>query len=158
MSITVRRQETRLRNRGFTYVGLLVLMAILSLVATAGLQAGVLVQRRAAEQELLLIGKEYRLALQSYAAATPEGQNRSPTRVGDLLRDPRFPGVKRHLRKLYADPVTAKEQWGYVRNTRGNGITGIHSLSAELPILTRPSLQGFPEFDGKKSYKEWVFQ
>lgn len=155
MSATDRRLPARVR--GFTYIGLLILLAILSIVAAASLQVGVLVQRRAAEQELLLIGKEFRLALQSYANVTPAGQNRSPSRIEDLLKDPRFPGLKRHLRKIYVDPITGNQQWGVVLNLERSGIAGIHSLSPDKPIMAKLLPQGFPEFSNKKSYQEWVF-
>lgn len=114
---------------GFTYIGLLILLAILSVIAASSLHVGTLVQRRDAEQELLFIGKEFRDALQSYANATPVGLSPNPKSLDDLLRDPRYPGIKRHLRKIYADPITGKSSWGLMLNQEKTGVVGIYSLS-----------------------------
>ena len=62
------------RQSGFTYLGLIILVAILGLVGAAGLKMGSLLQRQIAEQELLDIGAQFSDALYSYAAATPPGQ------------------------------------------------------------------------------------
>ncbi len=66
------------RSAGFTYIGLLIALALIALAATATVQGGALLQRRQAEEELLVVGREFRNALQSYANATPAGQKRYP--------------------------------------------------------------------------------
>jgi len=133
------------------------LLAIIAIASAATLQVGSVVHRHAAEEELLEIGTEFRSALVSYANATPPGQARLPHSLQDLLRDPRYPNLQRHLRKLYADPITGKAEWGTVLAQNGTGIIGIHSLSEAPPIKIGnfdPSFQGF---SGKTSYREWVF-
>ena len=104
----------RLPARGFTYLGLLILLAVLGLVGAAGLKMGTLMQRAAAEEELLEIGAQFQDALRSYAAATPPGQKTQPATLHDLLRDPRFPSPRRHLRKIFVDPVTGSAEWGII--------------------------------------------
>ena len=74
-------------QHGFTYLGLIILVAILGLVGAAGLKMGSLLQRQAAEQELLDIGAQFSDALYSYAAATPPGQPQQPPTLAALLRD-----------------------------------------------------------------------
>src|SRR5438552_526114 len=110
--------------RGFTYIGLLMFLAILSITATASVTLGALVERRSAEQELLRIGGEYRRALQSYASA---GGNRYPGSLQELVRDPRSAAVRRHLRQVYVDPLTGRDEWGVVL-VPGGGIAGVYSL------------------------------
>ncbi len=104
----------RLPARGFTYLGLLILLAVLGLVGAAGLKMGTLMQRAAAEEELLEIGAQFQDALRSYAAATPPGQKTQPATLQDLLKDPRFPSPRRHLRKIFVDPVTGSAEWGII--------------------------------------------
>ncbi len=149
-----------LRNRGFTYIGLIIMVAVIGVASTASLQAGSILQRRAAEQALLDIGTEFRNALLSYAAATPAGQSTMPATLEELLLDPRYPGPVRHLRKLYADPVTGAEEWGVVTmpGPAGEGIVGVHSLSEAAPIKVANFEPPFEEFAGKESYREWKFQ
>lgn len=151
-------RHARHRQSGFTYLGLLILIAIIGIASTATLQAGAALQRRAAEEELLEIGAELRNALISYANATPAGQKRAPASIQDLLKDPRYPGVKRHLRKLYADPLTGKEEWGIVEAIDGGGIAGFYSLSDAQPIKIDNFDPVFQHFAGKTAYQEWRFE
>jgi len=75
---------------GFTYIGLLILIAILSVAATATIQLGAVVQRRDAEQQLLYLGEQFRLALRSYRDSSPTGTPPFPKELTQLLKDPRF--------------------------------------------------------------------
>lgn len=110
----LRRHVRRNLRAGFTYVGLLVLVTVIGLVGAAALKVDALMRRAAAERELLEIGAAFSEALRSYADATPRGQPAQPPSLQDLLRDPRYPGVRRHLRKIFLDPMTGKAEWGIV--------------------------------------------
>lgn len=147
----------RNHNGGFTYLGLIITVAIIGIASAATLQLGSVTQRRAAEEELLEIGSEFRNALISYANATPVGQKRAPSSLDDLLKDPRYPNPKRHLRKLYADPITGKEEWGIIEAIDGSGIVGVYSLSNAQPIKVDNFDPLFHDFAGKKSYRDWKF-
>ncbi|MEG1055149.1 MAG: type II secretion system protein [Janthinobacterium sp.] len=145
------------RQRGFTYMGLIILVAILGLVGAAGLKMGSLLQRQAAEQELLDIGAQFSDALYSYAAATPPGQPQQPPDLAALLRDPRFPQVRRHLRKLFADPITGRAEWGLLYQPGGKGIIGVHSLSQAAPLKVGNFEARYAGFEGKAHLSEWQF-
>lgn len=141
---------------GFTYIGLLIFIAILGLIATATVTAGSAMQRRLAEDELLFIGSQFQAAFKTYYATSPPGQRPYPSSLNDLIRDPRYAGVRRHLRKIYADPLTGREEWGTIE-APGGGIMGIYSLSAETPIRVVGFEPEFAAFDRKNKYSEWVF-
>jgi hypothetical protein len=95
---------------------------------------------------------------ESYTVATPEGASQRPNEVRDLLRDPRFPGrMVRHLRSFPHDPITGSAAWGIVRGPGGIGIDGFHSLS-ELPVLRREYPPEWADFDGTRTYRDWVFR
>lgn len=147
------------RQGGFTYLGLIILVAIIGLAATAALQVGAIAQRREAEQELLQIGREYYDALVRYSNATPPGQSNLPASVHDLLVDPRFPDLRHHLRKLAIDPLTGNNEWGLVYgvSTSGSGIVGFYSLSEARPIKIDNFDTIFAAFKDKTSYRDWVF-
>lgn len=145
------------RQRGFTYLGLIILVAILGLVGAAGLKMGSLLQRQAAEQELLDIGAQFSDALYSYAAATPPGQPQQPPTLAALLRDPRFPQVRRHLRKLFVDPVTGRAEWGLLYQPGSQGIIGVHSLSQAAPLKVGNFEARYAGFEGKTHLSEWQF-
>ncbi len=133
------------------------MVAIIGIATTATLQAGSALQRRAAEEELLAIGFEFQQALTSYANATPPGKKRAPESLQDLLKDPRYPNIRRHLRKVYPDPMTGNEQWGIVPAADGGGVAGVYSLSEKAPIKIGNFDPAFAGFEGKSSYREWKF-
>lgn len=145
------------RGGGFTYLSLIILVAIIGLVSAASLKLGSVIQRGRAEQELLVIGAAFSDALQSYADATPAGMPPQPPSLKALLRDPRFPGVRRHLRKLFADPMTGKEEWGVVYLGDKVGVLAIYSLSDLRPVKIGnfpPRFQGFAD---RQRISEWRF-
>ena len=141
---------------GFTYLGLMILVAILALATSATLTLGSLVQRREAEQRLLEVGDTYRRAISSYLNSSPTGDRRYPGSLADLLKDPRYPGVRRHLRQLYPDPITGKNDWGLVP-APGGGIMGIHSLSDDRPIKIAGFETANQAFEEKSRYSQWRF-
>jgi len=146
----------RTLSTGFALVALLIAIAVIGL-ATAGTASVMSFERqRAAEDELLYVGEQYRRAIQAYVESTPIGQTRYPLQLSDLLKDPRYPGARRYLRSAYPDPVTRRSNWVLVPAPTG-GIMGIHSASDRAPIKT----QGFDRqqhaFSQKTSYAKWTF-
>ena len=144
-------------EEGFTYVGLVIFVAILGLVGAATLKVDSLLRRAAAEQELLEIGAEYSEALRSYAAATPRGYPTAPPTMQDLLRDPRFPGTRRHLRRIYVDPVTGRQEWGIVWQGDKVGVLAVYSLSQAQPLKLANFDARFQNFENKEHLSEWKF-
>lgn len=142
---------------GFTYVGLIILVAIIALVGATTVRLGVTLQRAQAERDLLHIGEEFSNALKSYADATKPGQPQQPPTLKELLRDPRFPGTRRHLRKIFVDPMTGRAQWGIVYLAGDKGVLGIYSLSTAKPIKVGNFPSRFQAFGGKDKISEWVF-
>jgi len=153
------------REQGFTYVGLIVLVTIIGLVGAATLKADALLRRAAAEDELLEIGAAFSAALTSYAEATPRGQPPQPPSLEELLKDPRFPGIRRHLRKVFVDPVTGKAEWGVVWLNKGNGLHGaggsgvlaVYSLSQAKPLKQGGFDNRFQGLDNKEHLADWKF-
>lgn len=152
------------REAGFTYVGLIVLVTIIGLVGAATLKADALLRRAAAEQELLEIGAAFSAALTSYAEATPRGQPPQPPSLEELLKDPRFPGTRRHLRKIFVDPVTGKAEWGIVWLNKGSGIDGkgsgvvaVYSLSQSKPLKQANFDERFQNLEGREHISDWKF-
>jgi len=143
--------------RGFTYLGLLILLAVLGLVAAAGLKYGTLLQRAAAEEELLEIGAQFSEALRSYAAATPQGQPQQPPSLKELLKDPRYPNPRRHLRKIFVDPVTGKAEWGLVYLGDKVGVIGVYSLSTARPLKIANFDIRFQNMENRERHSDWKF-
>ena len=142
---------------GFTYLGLVMLLAVLGLVAAAGLKMGTLMQRAAAEEELLEIGAQFSEALRSYAAATPQGKPQQPPSLKELLKDSRFPNPRRHLRKIFVDPVTGKAEWGIIYLGDKIGVIGVYSLSAARPLKVANFDIRFQNMDNRQHISDWKF-
>lgn len=145
------------RQAGFTYLGLIIFVFIIGMVGAATLKIGALLQRAHAEQELLEIGAQFSTALRTYAEATPRGQPPQPMTLQELLRDTRFPSPRRHLRKIFVDPVSGKAEWGLVRAGEGGRILGVHSLSQATPLKLANFDKRFPGFENCEHIADWKF-
>ena len=138
---------------GFTYIAILIAVAIFGVgLAAAGVIWHTAAQRER-EAELLFVGHEFRKAIQAYTA---RGAGLYPRTLPDLIEDRRYPNIQRYLRKIYVDPMTGRAEWGLVRAPDG-GILGVHSLSDERPIKTANFDLVDQEFEGKSKYSEWIF-
>ncbi len=142
----------RVRTGGFTYIALLIVIAVMGAALAEAGQVWYAEVQREREQELLFIGHQMRAALVSYYN-TGAGY---PMSLEDLVKDPRIPATKRHLRKIYPDPITGSTKWGMVKGPNG-GILGVYSLSDDEPV--KKSNFDFADrmFEGKTKYSEWIF-
>jgi len=141
------------RALGFTYIGVLVLVAVMGiLLAGSGNMWRTHVMRER-EEELLFVGDQYRRAVELYFT---KGGQRYPRELSELIKDPRFPDTRRYLRKLYRDPITGKAEWGLVKSPDG-GIAGVYSLSDATPFKTAGFTPQYAAFEGKEKYSEWQF-
>ena len=105
---------------------------------------------------MLFIGDQYRRAIESYASTTPVGMARYPATFDDLLADPRQPALKRHLRRLYHDPLTGSREWGVVALQDGR-IRGVFSKSADVPFKSVGFPDAYAAFSGAETYQDWKF-
>jgi len=143
-------------GRGFTYIGVLVLVAVMGLVLAAAGQVWHTVQRRDKEQELLFVGNQFRMALNQFYRNTPGKARRYPLSLEELIEDPRQPAKRRYLRKIYLDPITRSTKWGLISGPSGE-IYGVHSLSEDEPLKQSHFKLADKAFEGKKKYADWVF-
>lgn len=134
------------RARGFTYIGVLILLAVLATVASLTLEFAQTRAARDAEAELLGVGQEFERAFASYYRQTPTGQRPFPDKLEDLARDPRYPGIRRHLRRVYLDPLTGKA-WALVP-APGGGIMGVYSTATDKPFRQEIGQRALPPVPG----------
>lgn len=120
------------RPGGFTYITVLIILAIFSGGLAVLGEVWHTAAQREREAELLFVGGEYRRAIQQYYL---NGPGQYPRSLSDLIKDPRKPVVERYLRQLYPDPITGKNEWGLIKAPDG-GIMGVYSLSQDRPLKT----------------------
>jgi type II secretory pathway pseudopilin PulG len=140
-------------QRGFTYIGLLVAVVMMGLVLTAVSRVWRTTEQRERETQLLFGGHAFRMAISSYYASG----HRFPNALEDLLQDERFPIPKRHLRRLYPDPITGQADWTLVLTPDGNGIMGIASSSARAPFKRAGFDPVDDAFKDADCYCSWQF-
>lgn len=140
------------RQAGFTYLALLIGLAIMSAGLAAVSDVWYTTRQREKEKELLFIGNEFRQAITRYYRLN----RHYPNTLDALIKDDSFPGVRRFLRRIYVDPMTGDSKWGLVTLPNGQ-ITGVYSLSDAEPLKKG----GFRDRDAaladKTKYSEWVF-
>lgn len=141
---------------GVAYIGLLLIVAIIGIVAGTAADVYQQSRQRAREVDLLWIGNEFREAIVSYYQAGPGSAKTYPQRLEDLLIDPRFPGTRRHLRRIYPDPMTGKPDWEPIMAPEG-GIAGVRSRSGTAPIKQTGFRPRDDRFEEKARYSEWEF-
>ncbi len=148
-------KSTRSNQRGAILMMILVMVVVLGLATGMAGQTWRSTMQMAREAELLWRGQQYEQALASYYAVKHGPQQMLPAKLEDLLRDPRFPNVVRHLRKIYKDPMTGEDL--ELITDPAERIIGVRSSSDLQPFQQ----DGFPrELDklrGKSSYREWEF-
>jgi len=148
--------STSAGSAGFTYIALLIFIAIMGVVLASAGEVWHMAVQREKERELLFVGDQFRRAINQYSGHSPAGSGRFPMSLEDLLKDPRTPTTQRYLRKIYNDPITGSPEWGLVKGTSGE-ILGIYSLSEDEPIKKFNFRLVDTSFEDKKKYSEWVF-
>jgi len=141
---------------GFTYLGVLFAVVFMGIAMAATGTVWHQTRQREKERELLFIGGQFRQALDLYFRNSPGKVKKFPQRLEDLLRDDRYPDVRRYLRRIYHDPMTGGTEWGLVRSA-DKGIVGIYSLSEEAPVKTANFEKADAALTDKRHYYQWQF-
>ena len=98
---------------------------------------------------------EFRRAISEYYRSTPQATRQLPARLEDLLEDRRSGATRRHLRRIYLDPLTGKPEWGLVK--QGDRVSGVYSLAGGAPVRRAGFAKGDDAFAGASSYAQWRF-
>jgi type II secretory pathway pseudopilin PulG len=141
---------------GFSYLWMLLLVTLMGIALTISAELLATSARRDREATLLATGRQFQTAIERYyESAVPGGRKEYPNSLEDLLQDPRFPGIKRHLRKIPLDPITGKHEWGFTR--LAGRIVAVHSLSEMLPVKQAGFDLDIAHFANAKKYNDWAF-
>ena len=144
------------RQAGFAYLLVLMLIVVMGLGLGAAGTLWRTESQRVKEHQLLYIGEQYRKAISSYYAA-PSPDKQYPKKLDDLLLDPRQTVTTRHLRKLYADPVTGEKEWGLVVDPDSQQIRGVYSLAPGKPMKQKGFASHQKDFEDAETYGAWIF-
>ena len=117
-------------QRGFTYLGVLLATALVSLGLTAAAEVWTTVARRQRLEQLEWVGQQYVQAIGSYYEATPGLVKNYPKTLQDLVEDKRNAFVRRHLRQVYVNPFTGVADWELIEAPTG-GVRGVRFRTAD---------------------------
>jgi type II secretory pathway pseudopilin PulG len=156
-----RRPTPKLRflrcRSGFSYIGVLLAVAITGVAMTAANHYWSTIVLREREAELLFRGHQILTAIGTYYENPPGGQSKQyPHAIADLLRDPRYPQTRRHLRKWYPDPLSGGSDWSLILDAGGR-IKGVHSQHEGRPLKSGNFPKDFSSFEMAASYTDWKF-
>ena len=146
----------RERGRGFTYLGLMFLIALMSMAAAMASAVWSTTQRRDNERELVFAGRQFAAAIERYRKRSTDAARLYPRSLQELVLDDRGGQVHHHLRRIFADPLTGNRQWGLIKLPDG-GIVGVHSLSERAPYKRGFVTADFPVPKVSRSYRDWYF-
>jgi type II secretory pathway pseudopilin PulG len=113
-------------QRGFTYLGVLLAIALLGIGLVAAAEVWTTTARRQRLEQLDWVGQQYVQAIGSYYESSPGRVKVFPKSLEDLLEDRRAPFVRRHLRQLYVSPLSGKLDWELIE-APGLGIRGVRA-------------------------------
>jgi len=120
----------RTASRGFAYLAMLFAIAVLGIGLVAASEIWSTTVRREKQIELEWTGAQYVAAISSYYYASPLGARKYPNDLQELIEDKRYVTMRRHLRALYANPLTGARDWevikasdGLIRGVRGRWLS-----------------------------------
>ena len=140
------------RRDGFSLLLAMTIIVIMGIVLGLTGQSWRTVMKREREKELLFRGSQIKEAIESW-------RRQSVTvPINDLNDLVKFRNPKvRHLRRLYADPMTGKPNWRLIPD-KNLGIIGVASTSEEEPLKKSfANISSLSGLTGKKKYSEWEF-
>lgn len=146
--------KAHIRQHGFTLLAVLVAMMLLALATQHVMTVLAQQAQREREAQLIWVGEAFRQAIGQYYENSPGTVKRWPRELTDLVEDKRFVTLRRHVRKIYLDPITRSREWGVVRASDG-GIQGVYSLS-DLPSIRTLNPNGEMLASGSR-YSDWRF-
>ena len=122
-------------ENGFTYIALLVLVAIWSIALCV--TAEIFEKRRQQEirAQLTWAAKQYTRAVESYYYSAPLGKRRLPSAPDELIEDKRFFPPARHLRSLYL--TDSRNGSGLRPLLVGNGLVGAEAYGPDFSLQER---------------------
>lgn len=142
--------------RGFSYISVLIFIMLVGTGLMSLSKCWQTVGKREREKELLFRGDQFRHAIESYYNSAPGGEKNYPDELKFLLKDNRYLVLKRHIRKLYKDPVTKNGEWELIYNSTDK-IIGVHSKSEEKPLKTGNFKSEYKNFEKADKYSDWTF-
>ena len=135
------RAGERRRQGGFTYLGILLAVALIGLGLASASEVWTTVAHRQKLEQLDFAGQQIAQAIGSYYESTPGLVKRYPRTLEELLDDRRFATVRRHLRQVFPNPFQERGRWELVP-APGGGVSGVRAV-VSLQAVDAPLVHTF---------------
>lgn len=119
--------RSRRAHKGFTYLGLLVAIAVMSVGLLAVSEVWVTSVHRQRMAQVEWVGEQFVQAIGSYYEGSPGSVKAYPQGLHDLIEDKRYITMRRHLRTLYVNPFSGLADWELVQGP-GGGVRGVRAV------------------------------
>ncbi len=143
------------KHNGFTYIGLLFIVALLGVTLALAGTLWSFAHQREKERELIFIGNQFRQAIGLYYEKSPGYIKTYPPTLDELMEDDRYVSLQRYLRRVYIDPMTGNPDWALIMAPQG-GIMGVHSKS-NMKVIKIGHYKLINEWRVAKIYSDWTF-
>jgi type II secretory pathway pseudopilin PulG len=147
---------SKYRQQGFTLLAMLIMINLVGLSLSLCGKYWYTIKKREMEKELIFRGCQFIKAIDSYYENSPGSNMTYPSKLSDLLHDSRFSYKKRHIRRIYKNPLEPYNDWQTIVD-KGKRIRGVY-IKSEMEPLKK---DGFPcelsHFIGKERYSDWKF-
>ncbi len=140
--------------KGFSFISVLIFIMVTGVALVSVNKCWSIIIKREKEKELMFRGDRFRRAIESYYKSAQK--KKYPRELKLLLKDDRYPVIKKHIRRLYKEPMTKNGDWELLRDPSG-GIKGVRSKSKDKPLKTAGFNQIYKNFENSKKYSEWAF-
>ena len=146
----------KVRDAGFTYISVLILVVIAGIALTGASRYWSTAAKREKEAELFFRGDQIKKAIELYYNSALGEQQKYPRTLKNLLKDNRHQIFKRHLRKIYQDPMTKNGEWKKILDSDG-AIKGVCSKSTAKPLKRGGFTKEYKNFEDSEEYSDWKF-
>ncbi len=143
-------------EKGFTYMAALLMIVVVATGLMVVQKQWSTIMKREREKQLLFRGTQIIQAIESFYVNSPGQIRQYPRSFDVLLKDNRFPTLKRHLRKKFKDPMTDDGSWGVIYDGKG-AIKGVFTRHQGEPIKKRGFPETYKSFENKSRYSDWKF-
>lgn len=147
---------SKYRQQGFTLLAMLVIINLMGLSLSLCGKYWYTAKKREMEKELIFRGCQFIRAIDSFYTSSPGSTMTYPSSLGDLLRDPRFAHKKRHIRRIYKNPIEPYNDWQAIVG-KDKRIRGVYIKSEAEPLKKDNFPSELSHFIGKERYSDWRF-
>ena len=145
----------RYKSSGFAMMIVITGLLVTSIFLMVTIPPARVERQQLREAELMFAGQAIQSAIESYAKPSGNAAIELPRNFDDLLFDTRGQVPRRHLRRVYIDPMSRSTDWGLI--LQDDRLLGVYSKSMAAPLKKVGFTTDHLSFTGAATYSQWRF-